>query len=271
MIKLRKKNPFFIFIVVLGLLIFLQLIGVLRPIERMLSFILQPISSGLYERGAKIGSSWEEKRSQEELIAEINNLQKELVSFAVSEADCSETLEENKKLRTQLNFNVNRGYNLILANIVAKEGGLLTTNGVSHEIVIDKGRKDGLYVDLGVLSEEGVIIGKIVDVKEDTSLVCLTTSPGCQLAASLQNEVRTQGITDGRLGLTIEMNYIPQLEKVNLGDTVITSGLSDNIPQGLVIGRVAGIKNESNEVWQSASIEPLLNFNNLTLVSVIIP
>jgi rod shape-determining protein MreC len=67
------------------------------------------------------------------------------------------------------------------------------------------------------------------------------------------------------------MNYIPQLEKVTVGDTVVTSGLSEDIPRGLVIGRVTNVKSISNEVWQTATIEPLLNFKNLTVVSVVIP
>ena len=98
----------------------------------------------------------------------------------------------------------------------------------------------------------------------------MTTSPGCKLAAAIQNQTKAQGITDGDLGLTIKMNYIPQLEKISLGDTVITSGLGDKIPRGLVIGKVIEVVSESNEVWQGATIEPLVNLNTLTVVTVII-
>ena len=64
---------------------------------------------------------------------------------------------------------------------------------------------------------------------------------------------------------------IPQSEKVSLDDIVITSGLGENIPRGLVVGKVILVNSESNEIWQSATIEPLANFDNLTLVSVILP
>ena len=67
------------------------------------------------------------------------------------------------------------------------------------------------------------------------------------------------------------MNYIPQTEKINAGATVVTSGLGANIPRGLVIGRVKEVRSESNAVWTDATIEPLVDFNNLTIVSIIIP
>jgi rod shape-determining protein MreC len=79
------------------------------------------------------------------------------------------------------------------------------------------------------------------------------------------------GITEGDLGLTIKMNFIPQSDTINLDDTVITSGLGGNIPRGLVIGKVSQVNNRSNEIWQDVSIEPLINLNSLTIVSVLIP
>lgn len=271
MFRINKKNPFFIFVVVLGLLIFFNSLGLIRPLERPLAFILKPINQRLHNWGVNWGSSWEERREKEDLLAEIEKLRQEAAALAIDSAYCLEVEEENEKLRSQLNFSSSNDFKTLLANIVAKESAWLVPDVNSRDIIINKGRLDGLRPELGIISEEGIIIGKIIEVKDNSSLVCLTTSPGCQLAVSLQNENKTQGLTDGRLGLTIEMNYIPQLDKINIGDTVITSGLNDNIPRGLVVGRVISIKNESNEVWQSATIEPLLNFSNLTIVSVIIP
>ena len=67
------------------------------------------------------------------------------------------------------------------------------------------------------------------------------------------------------------MNYIPQSEKINNNDVVITSGLGGNIPRGLVVGKVSQINNRSNEIWQDVNIEPLFNINTLTIVTVLIP
>ncbi|NCQ16170.1 rod shape-determining protein MreC, partial [Candidatus Falkowbacteria bacterium] len=54
-------------------------------------------------------------------------------------------------------------------------------------------------------------------------------------------------------------------------DLVATSGLEENIKRGLVVGRVAQVAKENNQVWQSAVIEPLLSLDNLTLVAILLP
>ncbi len=270
MIKISRKNPILIAAVVFGLLIFLHLLGVLKPLERGLSVITKPIGARLHSWGTGLGISYDEKREKEGLLSEIARLESEAAKLAIDSARCLMIEEENNKLRNQLDFAASNDFQTIMANIIAKEGSLPAEEN-SRDIIIDKGSRDGLKFDMGVLSEEGIIIGKVVELKDNSARVCLTTSPGCQLAASLQNSDKTQGLTDGRLGLTIVMDYIPQLEKINVGDTVITSGLSSTIPRGLVVGRVTDVKSESNEVWQSATIEPLINLNNLTVVSVIIP
>ena len=180
-----------------------------------------------------------------------------------------ELIEENKNYALNLIFQSER-FKVVAAEVVARES-LFEGASERQDLVINRGISDGLSLGQGVVSEEGVIVGKIIEIKEASSKICLTTSDGCKLAATIQNQSRAQGTTDGDLGLTIKMEYIPQLEKISIGDTVITSGLGEKIPRGLVIGKIISIRNESNEVWQDATIEPLVNLNNLTVVGVIIP
>lgn len=269
--KVKKNKFILIFAAVIGLLVFLRATGLLGPIESSFFSAIKPLSSSLYEWGVGLDSSFVEQQDKEELAVEIENLRREIAILTISQAKCAEIANENNKLRAKLDFSSSHDFKIVLANIVAKEGLFSSSEGDSRDIIINKGSRDDLRPGLAVLSEEGAVIGKISEVKFATARVCLTTSPGCQLAAALQNVDKTQGITDGRLGLTIEMSYIPQLEKIAEGDVVVTSGLSESVPRGLVIGRVISYINESNEVWQTATIEPLINFNNLTIVSVIIP
>ena len=269
MILIKKNNPLIFFTVVLGLLVFLHTVGIIKPLEKTILMAVKPVSGFLYDWGSKIGSTYGDRREKEELLNEIKVLKEEAAAKAISNSHWLEIEEENKKLRSQLNFISSNKLSAVLANIIAKEETFSSSD--IRNIVIDKGEKDGLRRDLGVLSEEGVIIGKIIETNQENSVVCLITNPGCELAAALQNEDKTKGVTDGNMGLTIEMSYIPQLEKIATGDTVITSGLGGSIPRGLIIGRVSQVKSESNEVWQSAIIEPLIDFSDLTVVSVIIP
>ncbi len=270
MIKIKKNNPVVIFLVVFGLLIFLYGFGFLKPLENVFFATVKPLTARFYSTGTEVKQSYTKRQERDNLYNELESLKKQLALVTIDTAYWKEIEEENKKLRGQLNFLSVNNFKAVTAGIISREESL-GAESEGRGIVINKGEKDGLQIGLGVINEDGIIIGKITELKENSAKVCLTTSSGCKLAASLQNEAKTQGISDGDLSLTIKMSYIPQLEKINIGDTVVTSGLSSSIPRGLVIGKVSGVKNESNEVWQEATIEPIINFNNLTVVSVIIP
>lgn len=267
MIRIKKNNPLVIFLAVAGLLLFLHGVGLTSPLENFFLNLTKPVASRLYIWGSSFRQSYETETDQAKLAAKIDALSREVARLTVLNSQSAEIVSENQKLRAAWQFFSLRERRPVAASVLAKEA----SNDDSRGLVIDKGTKDGLRAGLAVVSEEGVIVGKILEVKDVTARVCLTTSPDCQLAASVQNQNKTQGITDGDLGLTIRMNYIPQLEKINIGDIVISSGLGSDIPRGLVIGKVAQVRNESNEVWQEATIEPLVNFNDLTVVYVIIP
>ena len=157
-----------------------------------------------------------------------------------------------------------------MSNVIAR-GDQSDLTSIPQTIMIDKGKHDGLYPGLAVVSSEGIIVGKIVEVKDEISEVFLSNNSECKLAATLLNESKTSGITEGDLGLTIKMNFIPQDIDIKIGDIVVTSGLEQPIPRGLVIGSVLGVDKENNELWQTATIEPLLDAGALTIVSVILP
>lgn len=267
--RIKRNNPIVIFLVVFGLLVFLHGIGVSRPVENFILNIFKPLNSRFYSWGNSFNRSYHDRATQASLEAQIDALTKEVAILTVANSQEKELIDENAKLRSQLNFLAANNFKAVAAEVVSRES-LTEGTGEGQDLIINKGTKDGLSIGQGVVNEEGLIVGKIIEAKETSAKVCLTTSQECKLAASIQNSTKTQGITDGDLGLTIKMNYIPQMEKVSAGDTVVTSGLGDKIPRGLVIGKIIEVRNESNEVWQDATIEPLVNLNNLTVVTVII-
>jgi len=219
----RQKNPILIFLAVLAALIFLHSLGLLRPLENFIIKISQPAAKKLYHFSSFFERS-ADNNDAESLLIKIDELTKEVAALTVINSAQKELVEENKKLRSQLNFLSVNNYQAVAAEVVSRES-LLEGVEEGRDLIINRGYSDGLSIGQGVVSEEGLIIGKIIDVKESSAKVCLTTSSGCKLAATIQNQTRTQGLTDGNLGLTVRMDYIPQIDKLLPGDIVITSGL----------------------------------------------
>jgi len=269
MTGLRKKYIVYT-AVLIGLLVFLQTIGALRPAERYLSRGLNPLLTTIYSWGTNINTTYDEQTSKADLWQQINDLQAETNQLISKNAELKVVEEENAILREYFNYFDNSGYEHILSRVISR-GDITNVTGRTESILIDKGLADGLSAGLAVVNEQGVVVGKVAVAKEASSLVRLVNNRKCKLAASVLSYEATNGITEGELGLTIKMNFIPQEVEINKNDIVITSGLEEAIPRGLVIGKVSEVKKENNELWQSAQLTPLMDTNNLLIVSVIKP
>lgn len=267
MMKIDRKNPFVVSAAVIVLLLFLHFSGLLKGPENALVLAIRPLSERLYNSSLTLNKFFKQDSELEFWRSETERLQATVTELTVANSAFQMIAEENEKLKNTLGFLQSHNFKALTAAIIAKE----EAGEDRRDLIINLGSRDGLRPGLGVIGEEGVLVGKILETKERTASICLTTSPNCRLTASIQNQSKTQGLTDGDLGLTIKMSYIPQLEQINAGDLVISSGLSGDIPRGLLIGRIIQVRNESNDVWQEASIEPLLDLSKLTIVSVIIP
>ncbi|MDD5528337.1 MAG: rod shape-determining protein MreC [Patescibacteria group bacterium] len=258
------------FLATVGLLIFFHTVGWLAPVERMFYFVLNPAGARLQSWSSQIAQKYSNSVQQGDLAAKAGDLEQKVERLTVENAALKKLQDENSVLRQHLKFlESGTPKKYVLANVVSRE----ILNGPEEslgDLVIDKGRGDGVMNGLAVLDEAGAVAGKITGVEEKISRVTLVTNSGCKMAATLQNVNRTIGVTSGNLGLTINMDYIPQVENVSVGDLAVTSGLETNIPRGLLIGQVAKVDRGSNDIWQSVNIQPAANLDNLTIVSVII-
>lgn len=265
-----KKRKIGLWLLIVALLIIGHFIGLLNPFERALTIVFEPLGSKLYSIGNGFRSSYSQRLSYTDLSKQYQESQTEIAALTVENSHLKDLEAENQKLREQLNFFATNSYRQVAANVISQDA-LFNIQEGEQNIVIDKGLKNGVNIGYGVVNQNGILVGRVVDVKDDVAKVCLTTNSNCKFTATIQNQTRTMGVTEGDLGLTIKMNYIPQSENITPGDTVVTSGLGGNIPRGLVIGKVVQVDNKSNEIWQDVNIEPLSDTNDLTIVSVLIP
>ena len=113
-----------------------------------------------------------------------------------------------------------------------------------------------------------IIIGKVIDVTTDAATVRLLTDNFSKLAVTVGDE-SVAGLLSGSLGLGLEMSYIPQEYDIKKNDLVVTADLDTNIPKGLIIGTVEEIQYSEEELFKTASVLPLVDFNTLSIVAII--
>jgi len=256
------------FVVVVVVLLLLHYSKILFPIELFLSKILNPLFGSFYSVGISVGNFFDTSLEKKELIKENEELKKENNFLIEENVKMKIYQEENDILRDHLGFVSRNQYAYVMANIISRDSSS-NVSGLTELIILDRGSKDGIEIGQAVVSSEGIIIGKIVSVKDENSEVALTNSSKCKLAAMLFNDEKTSGIVEGELGLTLKMGFIPQSQDIREGGIVVTSGLETNVPRGLIIGRIIKTEKESNDLWQNAFIEPLVDVEKLIIVSVI--
>jgi rod shape-determining protein MreC len=99
--------------------------------------------------------------------------------------------------------------------------------------------------------------------------VLLVADPNSRVNARLQ-QTRDDGVVIGQLAGDLLMSFLPLDSVVQENDLVVTSGLGQTLPAGLVVGRVLSVGLSENELYQEARVRSLVDFDRLEIVQVII-
>lgn len=192
-------------------------------------------------------------------------LENERAAFAVDRAAFEAIKREDADLRARLAFVERTHATVVSADIVAR-----TVGADMSRFAINRGRRDGIAVGMAVMVHDGTLAGKVIAVTDDSATVAAVTDRGLATAVSLLNGVRTIGVASGRDGTLMTLDYIPKEETVKVNDIVVTSGLEDAVPSGLVVGIVNAVESKETEPFQRAIIEPLADARRINSVSIII-
>ena len=253
---------------VIGIVILLHAVGWLRAPERWLRAIVTPGSRAIYSLRVEINGSAETFDSVEALEDAYRSVKEESLSNKVDSIELTLLREENDELRQQLSYATSTIFRYVGADVVADVVGR-NIEPLGTTIIINRGTQDKVSVGNPVIVGKGILVGKVVRAEEEMSVVRLLTDNQSKVAATVLNREQSIGVIEGGYDVSIRMNFIPQNERVNIGDTVITSGLEAGIPRGLLIGTVDVVQRETYEAFQQAVITPFVSVAHTPLVLVI--
>ena len=134
-------------------------------------------------------------------------------------------------------------------------------------IVIDRGERDGVRAGQPVLGPGATLVGVIATVEGSRARVRLLTDADSAIAAVVQSS-RTQGALVGSAdGLRLELVPVPA--RITAGDLVLSSALGGRLPGGLLVGRVAAVEQDPQELFATVEVEPLADYARLEQVLVL--
>jgi rod shape-determining protein MreC len=137
-----------------------------------------------------------------------------------------------------------------------------------HYVIINVGSNDGILRGMPVVTNQG-LIGRVEAVIADAARVQLITDPASSVNVRLQN-AETEASLVGSVTGDVTLELIPQDIIVQPGDLVLTSGLGGGYPPDLIIGQVVNVRSRDFDLFQQATVQPVVDFNGLEIVLVII-
>lgn len=142
-----------------------------------------------------------------------------------------------------------------------------STDSWSSTVTIDKGSSAGLSVGMPVTDSNGAI-GQIIKCGPTSATVRLITDENSAVSAMIQSS-RAQGILKGSVDGTIRLTLVRTDQTVEVGDTVVTSGLGGVFPKGLPLGTVLSVERTSGSLYYEIEVEPLASAESFEEVLVI--
>ena len=253
----------FFALMLLVALIFFRTTGLLSPVIDMARagaiFVNRP--GILVFREARnffgfLGRLREIDRQNSVLTAQVTQLTSEVAKMQNVEY-------ENRILRDALGFEKEADWPVVAAQV-----GGFDPFRAEQKAILNRGRDQGIAAGNAVILPGGAMVGVIAEVFDHTSAMDLITSSQTAVGARTSSGGAT-GVLRGLHGLGLLLDLISQSERVEPGESVVTSGLGGRFPANLLIGRVGEVRTASGQLFRQASVIPAASLHDLRFVLII--
>jgi rod shape-determining protein MreC len=174
---------------------------------------------------------------------------------------------ENERLRSLLNLKEQTGYDHVDARVIARDSSIWF-----NTITINRGSSSGIALNMPVVTGTG-IVGRVIALSPWTAQVMMVTDEKAA-AGAIVGQLGGSGALGSVRGLgekgLVEMRYVSGLEKVNLGDYILTTGQDGIYPPGLNIGEVVQLSPGNATQSYEILIRPGAKLDQLEEVAVLL-
>ncbi|MDD9197079.1 rod shape-determining protein MreC [Aliivibrio sp. S3MY1] len=208
---------------------------------------------------------YERFNSRNTLMLENQKLKQEMFMQSSNLLLMEQLKQENSRLRNLLGSPFIRDERKMVTEVMAVDSAPYT-----HQVMIDKGRIDGVYEGQPVISDKG-IVGQINYVGAHNSRVLLLTDPNNSIPVQVvRNDIRVIASGKGHLD-TMQLEHIPTNTDVEVGDLLVSSGLGGRYPEGYPVGYISRIDNDNKRPFASIDLETTVEFDKLRYLLLVWP
>ena len=238
------------------------------PFQEAAGMIIVPFEKSISSIGLWLTEVNKNFKDKQELI----NANEELQSTIDTLTEQNNILSQNQAELTRLEelYNLDEeyaDYPKVAARIISKDPG-----NWYDTFMINRGSADGIRVDNNVIAGKGLVgivtevgthwatVRSIIDDSSNVSAMTVSTQDNCVVEGDLEL------IDEGKLSFS---QLYDQDNKVTVGERIVTSNISEKYVEGLFIGYVSDIQQDSNNLTKTGTIVTPVDFQHLKDVLVI--
>lgn len=238
------------------------------PFRVLANITVIPMQQGMNKVGGLLVDLSDNFSTLEEARSENKKLQEQIDDLMIENNNLQEEKYELERLRELYKLDQNYAeYEKIGARVIGKDPG----NWFST-FTIDKGSLDGIQKDMNVIAGSGLVgivtqtgptwstVRSIIDDSSNVGGMVLSTSDTCTVRGDLSL------ISEGKMRFEQMENND---NKVEVGEQIVTSHISDKYVQGILIGYVSEVQVDANNLTRSGYITPVVDFKKLQEVLII--
>ncbi|TDK31597.1 rod shape-determining protein MreC [Luteimonas terrae] len=243
--------------------------GWLSQFRQQASVAMQPLwwLAGLPSR---LGESMRnDAATRTQLAADNRRLRNELLVLNAGQARLRVEAVENARLRALLGAVEQGSLDVQLAPILDVD-----QDPTRQRLLLDAGSRNGVRVGQSVI-DAGGLLGQVISVTPLTSTVLLVTDLEHAVPVIIaRNGVRLVAYGSGRAD-HLALRNIPLSADVEVGDTLVTSGLGGRFPPGFPVGTITELQPDDSRAFLTGDLEPAAQLDRgrdvLLLRDVVVP
>ena len=239
------------------------------PLNTVAGYVFIPMQKGINSAGAWISGKANDFKTLSEVLKENEKLKAQVsdLTLKLNNTKLEQYELDNYRELLQLDDKY-ASYDKVAANVIAMDG----TNWFST-FTLDKGTKEGIQKGMNVIAGSGLVgvvtdvgpnyskVRSIIDDSSNVSSMVLTTKDNFNVSGSLKSMNKDKELPFTQLR--------DEDDKGKPGDPVGTSAVSDIYQEGILIGYIASVENDPNNLTKSGTITPVVDFEHLREVLVI--
>lgn len=190
-------------------------------------------------------------------------LKREINALRMENYRNRELIATHQRLQELLQYKSTLDFPSLTAQVIGRD-----PTGWFQSVIIDKGKKSGLRVNMPVINADGVV-GRLVSVSPDYAKVLLIIDQNSAVDCIIQRS-REGGIVKGLSAKLCQLHYVLKTNDVVAGDIAITSGLERIFPKGIPVGEVIEVQDVSGDLFKQIKVRPAVDFSKLEELLVVL-